>query len=111
METCIRRCPSNPVLSAGQIPYPATLIFNAGVAKYQGRYVMAFRNDYGGRPGSSDFAGTNIGVAFSNDGVHWEPRPRPWIAWQTDEIRRAYDPRITVIDNRCYLCFAVDTRH
>ena len=31
------------------MPFPATLIFNAGVAKWQGRYIMTFRNDYGGR--------------------------------------------------------------
>jgi beta-1,4-mannooligosaccharide/beta-1,4-mannosyl-N-acetylglucosamine phosphorylase len=107
----IKRHPANPVLSAKDIPYPATLIFNAGVAKYQGKYVMTFRNDYGGRPGSAHFEGTNIGVALSDDGIFWQPQPEPWIEWKTDEIQRAYDPRITVIDNRCYLCFAVDTRH
>jgi beta-1,4-mannooligosaccharide/beta-1,4-mannosyl-N-acetylglucosamine phosphorylase len=107
----LTRYSGNPVLSAARIPYPATLIFNAGVAKYQGKYVMVFRNDYGGEPGSGRFAGTNIGVAFSDDGLNWEPRPKPWITWQTDEIHRAYDPRITVIDGRCYLCFALDTRH
>ena len=108
---CVLRHPRNPVLSAERIPYPATLVFNAGVAKYQGKYVMVFRNDYGGRPGSSRFEGTNIGVAFSDDGIAWTPEPKPWIEWKTDEIRRAYDPRITVIDGRCYLCLAVDTRH
>ena len=111
MSEIITRCSRNPVLSAERIPYPATLIFNAGVAKYQGKYVMVFRNDYGGHPGSSHFEGTNIGVAFSDDGIRWEPRSQPWIEWKTDEIRRAYDPRITVIDGRCYLCFAVDTQH
>ena len=111
MEGIMVRHPANPVLSADRIPYPATLIFNAGVAKYQGRYVMVFRNDYGGQPGTTGFKGTNIGVAYSSDGIVWEPRSKPWIEWKTEEIRRAYDPRITVIDNRCYLCFAVDTRH
>ena len=33
--------------SAKDIPYPATLVFNAGVCKWQGKYVMLFRNDYG----------------------------------------------------------------
>lgn len=107
----LTRHPANPVLSAERVPYPATLIFNAGVAKYQGRYVMVFRNDYGGKPGFDGFAGTNIGVAFSDDGVRWEPRAKPWIEWKTDEINRAYDPRITVVDGRIYLCFAVDTKH
>ena len=105
------RHPENPVLTAADVPYPATLIFNAGVTKYQGRYVMVFRNDYGGTPGEAHFEGTNMGVAFSDDGITWDPQPEPWIEWQDAEIRRAYDPRLTVIDGRCYLCFAVDTHH
>ncbi len=35
------------VLTKDDIPYEASLIFNAGVAKYNGKYVMVFRNDYG----------------------------------------------------------------
>lgn len=107
----VKRHPANPILSAKDIPYPATLIFNAGVAKWQGKYVMAFRNDYGGTPGKASFKGTNIGVAFSDDGISWESRSEPWIEWKDEEIRRAYDPRISIIDDRCYLCFAVDTPH
>ncbi len=108
---CIIRHPANPVLSAADIPYPATQIFNAGVARHQGRYVMVFRNDVGARPGDARVERTNMGLAFSDDGVRWTPAPAPWIEWRTEEIRRAYDPRITVIDGRCHLCFAVDTRH
>lgn len=112
--SCIIRHPGNPILSAANIPYPATLIFNAGVAKFRGRYVMLFRNDYGGTPGQDGFAGTNIGLAWSDDGIQWTPEDLPWIEWNEGvdgEIRRAYDPRITVIDDRAYLCFAVDTKH
>ena len=109
---CIKRHPSNPILTAASLPYPATLIFNAGVAKYQGKYVMAFRNDYcDGISGNAHILGTNIGLAFSDDGVSWHPQEKPWIEWKDDEVERAYDPRLSVIDGRCYLCFAVDTRH
>jgi beta-1,4-mannooligosaccharide/beta-1,4-mannosyl-N-acetylglucosamine phosphorylase len=108
---CITRHPANPVLSAADIPYPATQIFNAGVARHQGRYVMVFRNDVGARPGDARVERTNMGLAFSDDGIGWTPAPAPWIEWRTEEIRRAYDPRITVVDGRCHLCFAVDTRH
>src|SRR5210317_333282 len=97
MKQPVRRHAANPVLSASDITYPSTLIFNAGVAKWQGKYVMAFRNDYGGAPGSGHFEGTNIGVAFSDDGVSWQPRSEPWIEWKDDEVRRAYDPRITIV--------------
>ena len=111
MTNLVTRHAANPILSASQIPYPATLIFNAGVAKWQGRYVMVFRNDYGGTPGSAHFDGTNIGIAYSEDGITWQAQPKPWIEWKDDEVQRIYDPRLTVIDDRCYLCFAVDTRH
>ncbi len=107
---CIVRCPQNPVLSAKDVPYKADLVFNAGVAKYQGRYVMVFRNDYGWN-GSWSFEGTNIGLAVSDDGVNWTVEPQPCFRLESDEIRRAYDPRLTVIDGRVYMCFAVDTNH
>ncbi len=106
----IKRHNENPVLSAKDIPYKAELIFNAGVTKFHGKYVMVFRNDYGYSGGNS-FEGTNIGLAYSNDGVKWEVQPNPCFALKNDEIIRAYDPRLTVIEGRCYMCFAVDTKH
>ncbi len=99
-----------PVLSAKDIPYSASLIFNAGVAKYNGKYVMVFRNDYGHFDGHC-FEGTNIGIATSDDGITWMPHPTPWFEMKDAEIHRAYDPRLTVIDGVCYVCMAVDTRH
>ncbi|MDT8389520.1 MAG: glycoside hydrolase family 130 protein [Lentisphaeria bacterium] len=119
---CIKRHPANPILSAADIPYEATLTFNAGVTKFNGEYVMVFRNDYGSpesvwrawstgesdeRPGFE----TTMGLAFSSDGVTWQVRPDPCFAMkdQSLKIRRAYDPRLTVIDGRCHMCFAVDT--
>ena len=35
-----------PILSHKDRPYNAALIFNAGVTKYNGKYLMMFRNDY-----------------------------------------------------------------
>ena len=99
-----------PVLSYKDIPYKAALIFNAGVAKFNGKYVMVFRNDYGSME-EHKLEGTNIGLAFSDDGVSWKVEPKPCFSMRDEEILRAYDPRLTVIDGRCYMCFAVDTRH
>ncbi|MBA4388913.1 MAG: glycosidase [Verrucomicrobia bacterium] len=107
----ICRHPSNPVLSAKNVPYPATLVFNAGVAKFQGRYVMVFRNDVATGPGESALGETNIGLAFSTDGIKWDVQPKPCFQMRDKEISRAYDPRLTVIDGRCCLCFAIDTAH
>ncbi len=116
-SSIIRRHPK-PVLTHKDVPYPATLIFNAGVCKYQGRYVMLFRNDYG-RWGDTKFDGTNLGLAFSDDGINWKVEPKP--VWDQNEpglveatdgdIVRVYDPRLTVIEGRVHVCFACDTKH
>ena len=112
------RCAANPVLSASDVPFDASLIFNAGVCRYQGKYVMVFRNDAGFSPAGWKVGApyTNLGIAFSDDGVRWQAEPKPWRAAEelvasSPEIQRIYDPRLTVIDGRCYLCFAVDTLH
>ncbi|MEX1017910.1 MAG: glycoside hydrolase family 130 protein [Phycisphaeraceae bacterium] len=125
MHSPLKRHPANPILTADQAPYHATLVFNAGVAKYQGRYVMVFRNDYG-RWGDTKFDGTNLGLAFSDDGVQWQVQPQPCVTLEKArelaqplmphrdtqvEIKRFYDPRLTVLDGRAYLCFAIDTAH
>ncbi|MBI1336547.1 MAG: glycosidase [Phycisphaera sp.] len=125
MKSPLKRHPANPILTARDVPYPATLIFNAGVCKFEGRYACVFRNDFG-RWGDTKFDGTNLGLAFSNDGVKWkvEAKPcmdvdkaramlQPLIPFRDahKEIKRVYDPRLTVLDGRVYMCFAVDTLH
>lgn len=114
-SSVIKRYENNPVLSKKDIPFPADCIFNAGVAKYQGKYVMVFRNDFnyvsGGR-----FDGCNLGIALSDDGIHWSVRETPFfenaeIRKQNPEIIRVYDPRLSVIDGELFICFAVDTHH
>lgn len=119
----LKRSPANPVLSARDVPYAASLVFNAGVVKYQGRYVMLFRNDYGSTEeewrahfrdpdnAPAPKLETNIGLAESADGVRWEVHKKPVFTMRSEEFIRAYDPRLTVIDGRVHLCFAVDTRH
>jgi len=107
----IRRHPANPVLSAGDVPYRSTLVFNAGFARFQGRYVCVFRNDYCDDSRPPRVVGTNLGLSFSDDGVKWNVTDRPCYELRTQEIQRAYDPRLTVMDGRCYMCFAADTRH
>ncbi len=109
----VHRYVNNPVLSAKDMPYPADLIFNAGVAKYRGEYLMIFRNDFGYISGSR-FEGTSLGLARSADGVHWDVAPEPFLSQdqvKTGEIKRIYDPRLTVIEDVLYICFAMDTMH
>ncbi len=122
---CMVRYSQNPVLSAENVPYPSSLTFNAGVVRYAGRYLMVFRNDFG-HDGQGRFAGTNIGLATSPDGIKWAVEPKPILAeedvrrelkhlmrhhYAPDFVKRIYDPRLTVVDDRIYMCFAVDTAH
>ncbi|UQZ83082.1 Beta-1,4-mannooligosaccharide phosphorylase [Paenibacillus konkukensis] len=109
----IRRHPANPLLTPKDVPYGPAMVFNAGVAKYEGKYVMVFRNDYGDAEAETiEPAGTtNLGLAWSDDGVHWDVQASPVWSWNDEEVVRVYDPRLTVIGGRCYMCFAVDTKH
>ncbi|MDR3459793.1 MAG: glycoside hydrolase family 130 protein [Verrucomicrobiae bacterium] len=121
----IVRHAGNPVLSALNVPYPSSLTFNAGVVRYAGRYLMVFRNDHG-HDGCGGFQGTNIGLATSKDGVAWHVEPGPIFCeaevreelkktmghhYDPNFVKRIYDPRLTVIDGKILMCFAVDTMH
>jgi beta-1,4-mannooligosaccharide/beta-1,4-mannosyl-N-acetylglucosamine phosphorylase len=114
---CIKRHP-RPVLTREHVPYDSTLVFNAGVCKFGGRYVMLFRNDVG-EWNNPKFRYTNLGLAFSDDGIEWDVQPEPVWGSRDPELMRAtngdlvrvYDPRLIPIDGRCYVCFACDTRH
>ena len=113
---CIKRV-EKPVLTKDDVPYDASLIFNAGVAKYNGKYVMVFRNDYG--PTEETFPSvrfkTSMGFATSDDGINWKVRKETIFdsadLSPDDELKRLYDPRITIIDGKPYLCVAMDTAH
>ena len=105
----IKKYPS-PVLTRKDVPYNSCLVFNAGVIKHNGKYVMMFRNDYGDFD-AQKLEGTNIGIATSSDGIKWDVSPLPVNRIEGNKIKRVYDPRITEIDGRCYVCFAADTAH
>jgi beta-1,4-mannooligosaccharide/beta-1,4-mannosyl-N-acetylglucosamine phosphorylase len=82
----VTRYSGNPILTSNQIPYPSALVFNPGVAKYLGRYVMVFRNDYGSR-GKKRLDGANLGLAFSDNGINWEVIPEPFFTLSNGDIR------------------------
>ena len=93
-EPCITRYPET-ILSKDDIPYNACLTFNAGVHKRGDEdYVMIFRNDYGSWE-EKRLDGTNLGIAYSKDGIQWDVDPEPLPDIRSEEIMRVYDPRIT----------------
>ncbi|MBQ7639093.1 MAG: glycoside hydrolase family 130 protein [Clostridia bacterium] len=117
---CIKKLPE-PVMRASDLPYPASLVFNAGVIKYRGEYIMVFRNDYGTDKSGYEnsgrrFSGTGVGVARSKNGVDgWRFDPVMLIDSndpnKDPELKRFYDPRVIRIEEKLYLCLAMDTRH
>ena len=109
-----------PVLGKEDIPFESALVFNAGVDKFNDKYVMLFRNDYGFCPqdfidfyaGISDntVPKTNIGLAFSDNGIDWTVEKQPALDINYNGLQRAYDPRITNFCNGEYgVCFAIDS--
>lgn len=115
---CIRREPNNPVLAPADVPYPTSLTFNAGVCKWKGEYIMVFRNDVFKdidlAKSQFSHSHTNMGLARSKDGIDWKVSDQPIFSKETlkgHRISRAYDPRLTVVEDEVVLCFAVDTFH
>ncbi len=120
----------NPVLTADQVPYNVgthrSCVFNAGVVKDRGEYLMVFRNDFDFIEGTPSFRGTNIGLARSADGLQWTVEPEPILTTEMirdqwahlfparllpGEIKRVYDPRISVFGEEVIFCLAMDTMH
>jgi len=109
----IHRHPLNPIFTAKDVPYPSELVYNAGVTKYQGQYVMVFRNDYGYDENEKKAPYFQIGVAYSDDGIrNWRVHPRPILEKEGgDDVWGSYDPRLTVLDGRLYITYAQYTEH
>jgi len=101
-----------PILKGTDFPAAARIqrVFNSGVIKCDGRYVMACRVE--------DRALRNsIWIADSSDGIRFIPRPTPVALPDSDPAfaeyttGMVYDPRITRIDNTFYLMHAAHSRH
>jgi beta-1,4-mannooligosaccharide/beta-1,4-mannosyl-N-acetylglucosamine phosphorylase len=105
-----RRHPENPILHPGNMPFEASLVFNPGVVRFNGRYLMVFRYEYGSFDGKL-LEHTKLGKAWSDDGVHWDVEGDAVVVLDDPDDLRVYDPRLTVLEDRLYLNFAADTRH
>ncbi len=116
--SCLVRHPANPLVTPETVPFDCSLAFNAGVCKYQGTYIMVFRNDWFELEKQEDFQKglkhTNLGLATSEDGINWHVQDRPIMdrtSFPGHRVSRVYDPRLTVIDGKVAMCFAMDTYH
>jgi predicted GH43/DUF377 family glycosyl hydrolase len=112
MDRIVQRHAQNPILTGEDFPTDSGIIrvFNSGVCKFDGRYVMACR--------AEDSALRNfIWIADSKDGLSWKPRAKPIAVpshdaeWAEYTHGMVYDPRITEIDGAFYLMHAAHSAH
>jgi predicted GH43/DUF377 family glycosyl hydrolase len=106
----IKRYDGNPILTGDDFPGDITWVFNCGVVKDNGKYIMLCRVE-----DSSLFR--FLWVADSDDGFHFKPRPMPVELPEDDPEWREYcrntyyDPRVTKIDDTFYIVFAAHSSH
>ena len=112
-SSIIKRHPLNPIFTSENVPYPSVIAYNAGVIKYQGQYVMVFRNDYNWNEEEQKAIGFQIGVAYSDDGIsNCRVHPKPIIEFQGGEdVRGSFDPRLTVLEGQVYITYCQFTGH
>ncbi len=107
----LTRHPGNPILKDGDVPYARGLVYNGGVIRHGGRYVMLVRVDHADVARQEMKDVTDIALAFSDDGVSWEVQPRPAIDWRDEEVLACSDPRLMPVEGRVLITVAVQTRH
>ena len=109
-QRIVRRYEGNPILTPDDVPYPVETVHNAGVTKFNGRYIMLFRaHRANGR--------CILGLAESEDGFNFTPRPEPFMVPATEGVFAEYeafgveDPRITFLDGEYLITYSAYSRH
>jgi predicted GH43/DUF377 family glycosyl hydrolase len=106
----IKRYPHNPILTKDDVPYPVATVHNAGVVRFNDRYIMIFR--------SHRLNGRSIlGKAESDDGFNFKVDKEPFMVPATEGIFKEYeeygieDPRIVFIDGEHLITYSAYSRH
>ena len=106
----VKRYEGNPILTPADIPYPVETVHNAGMAKYQGKYIMLFRSH---KPTGRCI----LGLADSDDGFTWTARPEPFMVPATEGDFATYeafgveDPRICEIDGEYLITYSAYSQY
>ena len=106
----VTRYKDNPILTKDDIPYQVETVHNAGVTKFEDRYIMLFRSHL-------DTGRCIIGLAESEDGFHFEARPEPFMTPSTKPVFCEYeefgieDPRITYLEDAYYITYSAYSAH
>ena len=106
----VKRYKKNPILTKAEVPYPVETVHNAGITKYQDKYIMIFRSHL--RNGRSI-----IGIAESEDGLSFKVRTEPFLVPAKEGLFAEYeeygveDPRICFIDGEYLITYSAYSRH
>jgi predicted GH43/DUF377 family glycosyl hydrolase len=106
----VTRYQGNPILTKDDIPYPVQTVHNAGVIKYNDKYIMLFRSHL-------DTGRSIIGLAESEDGFNFKARPEPFMVPGKEPVFTEYeafgveDPRITYLEGVYYITYSAYSQH
>lgn len=110
IDKAVTRYKVNPILTKDDVPYPVATVHNAGVVKYQNKYIMLFRSHLlNGR--------SVIGIAQSVDGYDFKVKPAPFLMPSSVSKFGEYeeygleDLRISKIDDDFLLTYSAYSRH
>ena len=109
-DQIVTRYKNNPILTKKDVPYQVSTVHNAGVVKYNDKYIMLFRSHlHNGR--------SIIGIAESKDGYDFKVGNEPFLTPYSDSVFGEYeeygveDVRISQIDNEFLLTYSAYSRH
>ena len=111
----MRRYAGNPLLTAEDVPYPATFVFNAGIIKYHDLYYIVPRVDVRNRnyhEGEPRMSSIGTGFGTSTDGIHFNMLPEQLrVHYQGGILPWVCDARLTVLEDELYLSFCFENQH
>ncbi len=106
----VKRYEGNPILTKDDVPYKVETVHNAGVTKFEGRYVMLFRSHL-------DTGRSIIGLAESADGFSFKVSREPFMKPSREGVFAEYeefgveDARITRLEAAYYITYSAYSRH
>lgn len=110
MKSLITRYANNPILTKEDVPYQVATVHNAGMVKFDGKYLMVFR--------SHKLNGRSIlGLAESHDGYDFKVMHEPFMVPATEGVFKEYeeygleDPRIIFLDGEYLIAYSAYSRH
>ncbi|MGD2110236.1 MAG: glycosidase, partial [Phycisphaerae bacterium] len=109
-EPLVKRYAGNPILTPSDVPYPVVTVHNAGMTKFDGKYMMLFRaHRANGR--------SILGLAESEDGFRFVARPVPFMTPAAEGMFSEYeafgveDARICRIDDEFIITYSAYSKH